>query len=86
MEESMDPALARLRAKTDRQLGILLARQVHRARKLACTGAYPEAAKIYRQATALASVANLTEVQRARVERQLHAVRQTIELPRTAVA
>ena len=41
----MESALARLRAKTDRELGILVARQLNRSRKLAARGAYRDAAK-----------------------------------------
>ena len=41
----MDTALARLRAKTDRELGILVARQLHRSRELVGRGAYRDAAK-----------------------------------------
>ena len=41
----METALARLRAKTDQELCILIARQLHRSRKLAGRGAYRDAAK-----------------------------------------
>jgi len=41
----MKTALARLRAKTDQELCILIARQLHRSRKFAARGAYHDAAK-----------------------------------------
>ena len=43
----METALARLRAKTDQELCVLIARQLHRSRKLAARGAYRDAAKNY---------------------------------------
>ena len=55
----MKTALARLRAKTDRELSILVARQLHRSRKLAGNGAYRDAAQEYLTAHALLAVANL---------------------------
>ena len=82
----METALARLRAKTDRELGILVARQLRRSRKLAARGAYHEAAKEFLAARALLAVADIPTAERARLERLMHEVRQTIELPATAVA
>jgi hypothetical protein len=86
MEESMETALARLRAKTDQGLRVLVARQLHRSRKLAKCGAYRDAAKQYLTAKALLAVADIPPAERARLERLMHEVRQTIELPATAVA
>jgi hypothetical protein len=86
MEESMETALARLRAKTDRELGVLIARQLRRSRKLAARGAYHEAAKDFLTARALLAVANVPPGERTRLERLMHKVRQSIELPITAVA
>jgi hypothetical protein len=86
MEESMETALARLRAKTDQELGILVARQLHRSRKLAARGAYHDAAKDFLTARALLAVANVPPAERTRLERLMHKVRQSIELPITAVA
>ena len=82
----METALARLRAKTDRQLGILVARHLQRSRDHANRGANSEAAKDYLAARNLLAVANIPEPDRARLERLLNKVRQTIELPATAVA
>jgi hypothetical protein len=86
MEESMETALARLRAKTDQELCILVARQLHRSRKLAARGAYQDAARDFLTARDLLSVADIPAPERARLERLMRAVRQTIELPITAVA
>jgi hypothetical protein len=86
MEESMETALARLRAKTDRELCILVARQLYRSRRLAGRGAYRDAAKGYATAQALLAVADIPQAERARLERLMHEVRQTIEFSITAVA
>jgi hypothetical protein len=86
MEESMETALARLRAKTDQELCILIARQLRRSRKLAGRGVYRDAAKDFLTAQALLAVADIPPAERARLERLMHEVRQTVELPVTAVA
>ena len=78
--------LARLRAKTDQELCILVARQLQRSRKLAARGAYQDAAKDFLAARALLAVADISPAERTRLERLMHQVRQTIELPITAVA
>ena len=82
----MAPALARLRAKTDEELCVLIARQLHRSRKLAARGVYQDAAKDFLSARALLAVANISPAERARLERLMREVRQTIELPISAVA
>ena len=82
----METALARLRAKTDQELGILIARQLRRSRKLAARGAFCDAAKEFLEAKALLDVAGIPPAERARLERLMHDVRQTIELPIRAVA
>jgi hypothetical protein len=86
MEDSMQTAIARLRAKTDRELCTLATRQLQRSRKLASRGALSEAARDYLSAQALLAVADIPVAERAKLERLMHEVRQTIELPRTAVA
>jgi hypothetical protein len=86
MEESMETALARLRAKTDQELRILIARQLHRSRKLAGRGAYCDAAKDFLAARALLTVTGGSPAELARLERLMQEVRQNIELPVTAVA
>ena len=82
----MQTALARLRAKTDQELYTLIARQLHRSRRLAGRGAYRDAAKDFLEAKALLAGAGIPPAERARLERLMHQVRQTIELPVTAVA
>jgi hypothetical protein len=86
MEEPMETALERLRAKTDQELGILIARQLRRSRKLAARGAFCDAAKEFLAAQALLNVAGIPPTERARLERLMQEVRRTIELPITAVA
>ena len=82
----METALARLRAKTDQQLCILIARQLHRSRSLAGRGDYRDAAKNFLTAKALLTVVDAPQAECARLERLMHEVRQNIELPVTAVA
>lgn len=82
----METALARLRAKTDQELGVLIARQLYRSRELSRRGAYRDAAKDYLSARNLMMVASLPSAKRAKLERLMHEVRQNIELPVTAVA
>ena len=82
----METALARLRAKTDQELCVVIARQLQGSRKLAARGAYIDAAKDFLAAKSLLAVANISPAERARLERLMRQVRQTIELPVTAVA
>ena len=82
----METALARLRAKTDQELCILIARQLRRSRKLGGRGVYGDAAKEFLAARPLLAVADIPTAERARLKRLMHEVRQTIELPATAVA
>ena len=82
----METAIARLRAKTDRELCTLVARQLLRSRKLAGRGALSEAAKEYLTAASLLAVADIPPAERARLERLMHDVRKTVEVPMTAVA
>ena len=86
MEDSMQTELARLRAKTDQELSILVARQLRRSRKLALSGAYRDAAKDFMTARTLLEVANIPAAERKRLERLMAEVRLTVELPVTAVA
>jgi hypothetical protein len=86
MEDSMDTALARLRAKTDQELGVLVARQLRRSRRLAARGAYIEAAKDYQTARALLAVADIPAAERGRLEQLMHEVGKTMERPIRAVA
>ena len=60
----METALARLRAKTDQELCILVARQLHRSRKFAGRRAFRDAAKTFLTAQALLAVADLPPADR----------------------
>ena len=82
----MNKALARLRARTDRELCILAEKQLERTLTLAEQGRYREAARGYDTARRLIAVAQIPETQRARIEQQLAKVRALIELPASAVA
>ena len=82
----MEIALARLRAKTDRDLGVLIAKDLQRSRKLSARGAYQDAAKTFLNARSLLAVANVPPAERARLERLMQEVRLAIELPISAVA
>ena len=82
----MHTELARLRAKTDQELTILVARQLRRSRKLALSGAYRDAAKDFLTARALLQVANISTAERQRLECLMAEVRRTVELPVGAVA
>jgi hypothetical protein len=82
----MKRALARLRAKTDRELSILVARQLKRSLADAYRRNYKEAARGYLSASALLAVANLTPAKREKLERMMAELRSHIELPASAVA
>ena len=82
----MHTALARLRAKTDQELSILVARQLNRSRQLARRGAYRDAANEFLTARALLQVVNVPAPERQRLERLMAEVRKTVELPVGAVA
>ncbi|MEO8373393.1 MAG: hypothetical protein ABI806_29680 [Candidatus Solibacter sp.] len=86
MEEMMQTALARLRAKTDQELSVLVARQLRRSRERARSGAYRDAAKDFLTARALLEVANIPAAERRRLECLMAEVRRTVELPVGAVA
>lgn len=77
-------SLARLRAKTDRDLANLATKQLNRARTLAHGGAYREAADLYVYTTKLLKLAPSAET--ARVEALRAQVRELVELPVSAIA
>jgi hypothetical protein len=79
-------SLTRLRAKTDRELAILVTKQLHRSRKLARAGEDREAASGYVLAEKLLKVAAMAPAEAARLEKLRSEVRQLIELPATATA
>lgn len=82
----METALARLRAKTDYQLGILVARQLERSGELSVRGSHRDAARSFMIAESWLAVANIPPPERARLERRMQKVRQTIQLSLSAVA
>jgi hypothetical protein len=84
----MKKALARLRAKTDRELGILAEQQLEQTLRLARIGKKEEAVRGYESAKRLLEVTNLNCVQRDRIDASLAQVEVALEVDRpiTAVA
>ena len=82
----MKTALARLRAKTDQDLSILVARQLKRSIADARRRNYEAAVTGYHAASALLAVADLTPAQRDKLDRMLGELRSHIEQPASAVA
>jgi hypothetical protein len=64
----MNTALAQLRAKTDRELAVLIRRELQRSLALAARGRHTEAARVNERARAWLAVANLPAPDRARLE------------------
>jgi hypothetical protein len=79
-------SIAQLRAKTDQELAILVAKQFHHTAQLARAGNYIEAAELYAVSLNLLRVTNLTANEAARMEKLRINVRQLIELPLGATA
>jgi hypothetical protein len=67
----METAIARLRAKTDRELVLLVRREFDRTKILTARGHYAEAARRAELVRALLPVTNLSAPERERMERQL---------------
>ena len=67
----MNTALAQLRAKTDRDLAVLIRREAQRAMALAARGRYIEAARTSERAKEWLAVSNLSPAERARLQRLL---------------
>jgi len=82
----MKTALARLRAKTDQDLSILVARELNRSIDEARRRNYQEAASGYRTARMLLAVANVTPAQREKFDRMLGELRSHLEQPASAAA
>ena len=84
----MNKALARLRAKTDRELGILAERQLEQTLRLARIGKKEEAERGYEFAKRLLEVTNLNFVQLDRIDASMTQVEVALEVDRpiTAVA
>jgi hypothetical protein len=77
-------SLARLRAKTDRELAILVTQQLQRCQILASAGEYRLASELYQLATKLLMVTTPSE---AAPVQSLHAqVRQLVEVRFSAIA
>jgi hypothetical protein len=77
-------SLAQLRAKTDRELAILVTQQLQRSKTLVYSGEYREAADVYLLAAQLLKVTAPAEA--ARVEHLRVEVRELVELPIVAIA
>ena len=82
----METALARLRAKTDQELCILVARQLHRSRSSLGLAALSAMRRKLFDGPGAAGRRRSSPNDRTRLERLMHEVRQTIEFPMTAVA
>jgi hypothetical protein len=76
----MKKALARLRAKTDRELGILAEKQLEQTIRLAESGQAAEAAYHCEQARRILAVTNLPEFQRERIAMKLSAIDRLLRL------
>ena len=82
----MQKALARLRAKTDRELSILAEKQLEETLTLAEDGRYSEALRSYDTARRLLAVLELSSAEQARIESQMARVRAALDQPAAAVA
>jgi hypothetical protein len=84
----MKKALARLRAKTDRELGILAEKQLEQTLRLTQIGKKEEAMRRYDATRRLLVVTNLSLMQRDRIEDRMTQVEAALEVARpiTAVA
>ena len=67
----MNTALARLRAKTDRDLAVVIRREVETVRSLALHGHWAEADRRDARVRALLAVARIPAAERERIERML---------------
>jgi hypothetical protein len=82
----MKTALARLRAKTDQDLSVLVARQLKRSLADVRRGNYQDAASGYHAASALLAVADIAPAEREKLDRMLGELRSHLEQPASAVA
>ncbi len=67
----METAIARLRAKTDRELAVLIRKELDRALTLAARGHYVEASQSAEMVRTFLAVSNLSAQERERIQRQL---------------
>jgi hypothetical protein len=79
-------SLAQLRAKTNRELGILAHRQLDRSLYLASRAQYQDAERGYTAALALVTVADLPSAERCQLESKLAELRAVLEQRTVAVA
>jgi hypothetical protein len=79
-------SLAQLRAKTNRELGILAYRQLERSLDLVSRAQYQDAERGYAAALALVTVAELSSAERVQLERKLAELRAALEQRTVAVA
>jgi hypothetical protein len=84
LEDPMQKALARLRAKTDRELGILAEKQLEQTMTLIDRGRYREACAGYDTTLRLIAVARLSPMQREHLDKQLAHIRKSIAMPASA--
>jgi hypothetical protein len=84
----MTKALARLRARTDRELSILAEKKIEQTLVLVEAGRFEEAAETYQAAKRLLVVTNLAAAYRERIENQLARAERALQIeePFTAVA
>jgi hypothetical protein len=79
-------SLAQLRAKTNRELGILAHRQLERSLYLASRAHYQDAERGFTAALALVTVAELSSTERLHLENKLAELRGVLEQRKVAVA
>jgi hypothetical protein len=82
----MITALARLRAKTDQDLSVLIARQLKRSLAAVARNNYQEAARGYENARTLLAVADIPCANRDNLERSMAELRSHLVRPACAVA
>jgi hypothetical protein len=82
----MSTALAQLRAKTDRDLVLLIRKELQRSKAEAEDGRWMKAADAIKRAEAWLKLANLTSAEHARLERSIANARASIEMPEVACA
>ena len=79
-------SLAQLRAKTNRELGILADRQIERSLYLASRAQYQDAERGFTTALALVTVAELPSAERLHLESKLAELRAILEQRTVAAA
>ena len=82
----MKKALARLRARTDRELGILAEKQLKQTLLLVQAGKNEEAMRSYKATRRLLTVTNLSCLQRDRIDDQMARIEIALEIARPITA